>query len=274
MLESIQRMLNAIVETAKGLINRLPRSFNSLIPDLEFALMGALVEEAIRAMDRIPEYSAPEAEPLRQNLIRNLSAVGGDGRPVHVRITKDGKTRIFDEDFAGTASDFEQARHPSKNPQGLRYRFWRYGIYARDVEGEYEPSDQTWFNKAVDNLPSYSEIIDERLSIWGEKAPYWYFIEYGTTGGGRAYPSFPGTFFITNFTIKAQEAVMKMFDDAVREYKDAAIKAINDAAREGQTKILASDGEMLGRVKRRNGNPIWQRRDARGRFGSGPTFRE
>lgn len=273
MFEDIYRMLDAIAEESSATAKRVPTAFKTHIPSIEIALMNAFVQEAIDAMNSTPEYSTSEAEPLRKQLIQNLSAIGGDGRPVHVRVTEDGRTTIFNRDFAGTAGDFAAAKYNSPRPQPLRLRFWKYGIYAKDVEGNYEPSTVPWFNKAVDKLPSYSEIIDERLSIWGEKAPYWYFIEYGTTGGGRGYPSFPGTFFIMSFKSNAAEAVIKLKEDIIREFTEVATTNIQAAAKEGKTQVRISDTEMLARSIRKNGNAIWQRRE-KGRFASGPTFRE
>lgn len=273
MLEDIYRTLDAIKETSQQQERKIPTAFKTHIPEMESALVNALVEDAIDAMDKTPEYSVAEAEPLRNRLIQNLSAIGGDGRPVHVRITEDGNTYIFDEQFAGTAGDFAQAKHNSKNPQPLRYRFWKYGIYARDVTGNYEPSTVPWFEKAVDKLPSYSEIIAERLSVWGNKAPYWYFIEHGVTGGGVGYPSFPGTNFISKFDHKAKEAVRKLQDDILREFTESASEAVSKAATEGIKQIPISDTEILAKAVRKNGNSIWQRRE-KGRFASGPTFKE
>ena len=153
MFEDIYRMLDAVESEANYQVKRLPKSFHSLIPMIEFSLAAGLVEKAIEAMNTTPEYSAAEAEPLRDRLIENLSSVAGDGRPVHAKVSEDGKVTIFDRQFAGTASDFAQAKYPSTRSPSLRHRFWKYGIYMRDVEGNYQPSTVGWFNKAVDKLP-------------------------------------------------------------------------------------------------------------------------
>lgn len=271
MFDELYRMLDGITDNAEYYAREANTAFTSQIPNIESSLLGSLVEAAVDAMDRTPEYSVPEAGPLRSQLIQNLSAIAGDGRPVHIRVTIDGKTDIFDEEFAGTAGDFEQAQHHSNNPQQTRYRFWKYGIYARDVEGNYEPSSQSWFNKAVDKLPSYSEIINERLSVWGEKAPYWYFIEFGTTGGERGWPSFPGTFFIRSFRIRAQQAVRDIQNDIIRDFEERAVAAFREAARGGRTQIRESNNIVWQRIVRRNGSAIWQR-TVSGKFASGVRY--
>lgn len=259
--------------TAEDQIKGIPTSFKTHIPEMENALVNEFVDKAIDAMNRTPEYSVPEAEPLRTRLIQNLSSVAGDGRPVHIRINEDGGTKIFDKQFAGTASDFAQAKYPSTKKQPLRYRFWKYGIYARDVTGNYEPSTVPWFNDAVERLPSYSEIINRRLSDWGDKAPYWYFIDKGVAGGGIGYPSFPGTGFIDKFKHRAREATKKLKSTILRQYAESAAQAVTRAAAEGKTQVRISDTEMMARAVRASGDAIWQRRE-KGKFASGPTFKE
>jgi hypothetical protein len=271
LFDEVYRMLDAITNEAEYYAREAQTAFTDQIPNMESSLLSSFIEAAVDAMDRTPEYSTAEAGPLRNQLIRNLSTVAGDGRPVHIRINSEGRVDIFDEDFAGTAGDFAQARHPSKNPQQTRYRFWKYGIYARDVTGDYEPSSQTWFNEAVDNLPSYGEIIDERLSVWGEKAPYWYFIEYGTAGGGRGWPSFPGTFFIRNFKNRAREAVNNIKNDIIRDFEERAIAAFRRAAQGGRTQIRESNNVVWQRIVRKNGSAIWQR-VVSGKFASGVRY--
>lgn len=273
MFEDIYRKLDAIKTTSEDQIKGIPTSFKSHIPEMENALVNEFVEKAIDAMDGTPEYSVSEAEPLRARLIQNLSSTAGDGRPVHIRINEDGGTRIFDKQFAGTAADFAQAKYLSSKPQPLRYRFWKYGIYARDVTGNYTPSTVPWFNDAVDRLPSYSEIIQRRLSDWGNKAPYWYFIEHGVAGGGIGYPSFPGTNFIEKFKGRAREATKKLRSAILRQYAESASQAVMRAATEGKTQVRISDTEILAKAIRENGDAIWQRRE-KGKFASGPTFRE
>src|SRR5574341_1751015 len=196
MLESILAQAKTLSETLEKHTINAEMIFNLMIPEIESCILDAFIIEASKATDTMPEYSNPAARPLRERLLQNLMSMQGN-RPIHVRVLSPSNVFIFDEIFAGTADDLEMSRHPSKNSQSLRYRFWKYGIYKKDVEGDYQKADQEWFNKAVDRLPSYEDVISERLGEWGNKAPFWYFIEYGNLGAGKAYPQFGGTFFIT-----------------------------------------------------------------------------
>lgn len=228
MLESVLSQTKALIETLHSHTTNVETIFNLMIPDMESAILEAFIVEAMRAIDLIPEYSNPAARPLRDRFIQNISSMQG-GRPVHVRILPTGSVFIFDEEFAGTSDDLDAVKHPSRNSQSLRYRFWKYGIYKRDVEGDFQKADQEWFNKVVDRLPSYEEIISERLSEWGNKAPYWYFIEYGNFGAGKAYPQFGGTFFISRFRQDAQQAVRFFREELARILTKSVTESANNS---------------------------------------------
>jgi len=158
-------------------------------------------------------------EPLRQQLFRNLR------KDEHYKVSPDlSSIDIFDPEVAGTAADMaagQQAAWASNNgTDQQRLYCWKYGIYKPSVEGM---SKQPQF----EDYPTYEEILEKRLSTWGEKAPYWYFIEYGNVSGGEAYPSFSGAGFIDETRMRAQEFLMDGLNvaiDMLRQQLDLAVE--------------------------------------------------
>lgn len=158
-------------------------------------------------------------EPLRQHLLNNLR------KDEHYQVSPDlSSIDIFDPEIAGTAADMtagQQAAWASNNgTDQQRLYCWKYGIYKPSVEGM---NKQPQF----EDYPTYEEILDKRLSTWGDKAPYWYFIEYGNVSGGEAYPSFSGAGFVEETRMRAQEFLVDGLNvaiDMLRKQLDSAIE--------------------------------------------------
>ncbi len=190
------------------------------IHTLEESVLDELISSATDAMQSLSEYNNPEARPLVDQFLNNLLARDEEGRPVHVRVSINGDVKVFNEEFAGTYEDLIAGQRVGAvgkitNPQSIRYRFWKYGIYMPDVEGRDVPSYQEWFEKGKAKLPSYHEIIHARLSAWGDKAPYWYFIEYGNVSlAKKAYPLIRGTRFI----YKTRRRMERIVPQAIRDF--------------------------------------------------------
>lgn len=261
MFEDILERLEAGKQTVDAYVPTVRHAIEEQIPFMEEGLLDEFIEQFLEAAMSIPEYGNAHAAPLIDRLIENLSINNGEGF-AHVKVLPNGKTFIFDEEVAGTADDFEEARHFSQrnqdNPE-LRRIFWKYGIYMPGVEGGSSETTKPWMKRAMEKLPSYDDIIAERLTIWGDKAPYWYFIENGNAGGGKPYPSFAGKHIIKQFRFQAQRAVDDFLRGLVDELENEVAKATEEALRTGsKTPPLAGD------IARRNvitksGNPSVQR---------------
>lgn len=148
------------------------------------SVQNRLIYNFVDAMDGIEEY---ETGPLREHLIDMLFY------GPHI-ITKNGVViQLFDITYAGNYADVKAGQlaagadfniAPDKRSIG-----WKI-IY--DAANHGIPARKYW--KAV-NDETYMEIIQARLAFWGNKAPYWIFVEYGTAAGdgpGSPYPSFSG----------------------------------------------------------------------------------
>ena len=182
-----------------------------------------LITEATLAIDSIDEFQYP---PLKSRLLSNLT----DDR--HCKVSADaGTLTIFNESVAGSIADLEAGQKAAWGPNTAgaphiqRLFCWTYGIYKPAREGGLvQPREGK--DKFAD-YPSYESIIDIRLDAWGDKAPYWIFLEDGNQGQG-AYPSFSGTGFVTKVRshadrilrmakVVALEEILKQLDGAVEE---------------------------------------------------------
>lgn len=184
---------------------------------LRHVVQSMLIEFGTKAAISTREYSYP---PLLEHLVENLS------NPEHV-IVKDGKvTKFFDEKIAGTAHDLYSGVEEAGGHTGTEIApaIWKYGIYTpisfwKGGKG----------SRVFRNLPSYDEVISERLEAWGDKAPYWYLIEHGNAGGGREFPSVKPTNFIKNLSRavkKAESAVIDVISLLTSEFVDAQVENI------------------------------------------------
>lgn len=209
MFEEYQEILSDLQANMESVTDFLDISEDrvGLLEALREVVGQALLAAAENAINRTPELQYP---PLKDRLLENLSNLDK-----HVVIRGTG-LRVFDEKYAGTEDDLisgqESAGGHTGTPQAPSV--WKYGIYL-PFHGAGGLSNRL-------NLPDYGTIIAQRLSAWGDKAPYWYFLEYGNVGGNRAYPTFPGTSFIAALRAKVP--------DLVRKAKDIfAEKAVFDA---------------------------------------------
>ena len=199
MLEEFQTLLSDIKTNVEEILKNKDRYGDTSGVDLALSevLSEALIEAGKKAIDSIPEYEYP---PLKNRFLENLS------KPEHIKISGN-RVHIFDESVAGTYAELlsgqDAARGHTGTPQAPAS--WKYGIYMPSQEGG------GWSDSMISRLglPTYSEIIETRLAKWGDKSPYWYFIENGNAGNSRAYPSFGGTGFIDQLRSKVPDIIRR-----------------------------------------------------------------
>jgi len=216
-------------------------SFGKQVSDLEISKMvtencrtlatsiakSELIVEAGLAIDTIPEFQYPQ---LKSRLLSNLT----DDR--HYKVSADASVlTIFNESVGGTMADLVSGQkaawgpNTEGTPHDKRLFCWTYGIYKPGREGG-QVHPKTGKDKFAD-YPSYESIIDIRLDHWGDKAPYWTFLEDGNQSGDAAYPSFSGTGFIARARahserilrmakVTALNDILNQLEDAVGEQLD------------------------------------------------------
>jgi len=185
----------------------------------------ALMGEATQALDNNEEYRYPI---LRSHLLANLA------KSEHYYVSPDlGTIQIFNEAVAGTMDDMIEGQQAAwKSARGTpeqRLFAWTFGIYKPGREG-YSGLSKDGVNKFED-YPSYDEVIEIRLAAWGDKAPYWIFLNDGNAGS-KAYPTFPGYPFVdiaqgrtTNYVSRALEIATR---DIVEQLQEAWEKQIEN----------------------------------------------
>lgn len=207
------------------------------------ALRDILVEMGTAAIQSIPEYAAsPE---LTEHFITMLQ------RPSHVSVQHGEVIVAFNEDIAGDAVDLFNV--PKQHTLTAIAPFiWKYGIY-KPAHGEATLTSKS-FQKMMEKLPSYDQVIEERLAYWDDRAPYWILIDKGTAAFGdeeRAYPQFAGTNFVEQFrslaprvVARAKETYITNLAESLGAEVDILLKEPKKGGRVVVARIPVSDGSL------------------------------
>jgi len=196
--------------------------------------LSIILEELERAINvrpmtgKVSEYSHPL---LREKLIEVFS------NPAILTITRD-RIDIRTQAFllGGNAGDLQQGIDAAREVLGLgrldharALEFWRERIYRPAREGLVRPrrfkknvgvaGQKEAFDYAGYGIMKYETTIETRVSFWGEKAPYWIWLNYGSTGG---YPEYRPT----NFVEKAEKRISNLYTNAIIQLTNEFTNAI------------------------------------------------
>jgi len=176
-------------------------------------------EEAIASID---EFQYP---PLRDRLLANIL------KDEHYYISPDlSYATVFNEDVAGSVGDLVTGQQAAWRSAGgtprERLFGWKFGIYLPFKGYSYGGS-----NNKFEDYPSYQDVINIRLDVWGDKAPYWRFLEWGNAGGGEAYPTFEGRNFIAQTTAKINGILITAKEAAYSDIANAMEYAVEEQIR-------------------------------------------
>jgi hypothetical protein len=195
--DEFQVYLSNLKETVNNIVNEQleAKARSSIDVVARAALRELLVDIGMAAFYSIPEYADNEmfAELFKKVL----------QKPQHVSI-KDGEViTAFDESAAGDAVDLFNVpeQHTLTNTAPA---IWKYGIYGPAHGGPQFPSKV--MARLEGKIPDFDTVISERVSFWGNIAPFWILIDKGTNAFGddaRAYPNFAGTNFVDQFRLAA-----------------------------------------------------------------------
>lgn len=223
LLDEYQDFGDEVSAVAEGIYEAV---YNNAAVMAESFAYKALRTAAREALEATEELSYPS---LRDHLLDNLND------PRHY--VCDGQTlRIFDEDVGGSIADLKEGQEAAWVTAGgtpeQRLFCWTYGIYKPAREGgQVHPIEG---KDKFANYPSYAEIIEIRLTTWGDKAPYWIFLEHGNQGEA-AYPTFPGTGFVRKTQARAQEFLDKAHEIAERELRRQLEDAVGEVITTGKS---------------------------------------
>lgn len=115
---------------------------------------------------------------------------------------------ILSPERMGTAADFEKiAQSPQRGGIPRDELMWHTGRRMGDS-----------FRRLIAERPANREALAElRQSVWGAKAPQWWFKNYGSYFAG-SYPMAPGTFSIELGAVKARDEVGNIVSRTVSAY--------------------------------------------------------
>jgi len=170
-----------------------------------------LLSELSSAIGRSEEYNDPL---LRERLINVFS------RPEIIQYRQDGvDIRNSAMAIAGNWGDVQQGIDAARAALGLGMLtreqatlFWKERIYRPAREGLMRPQffkknvgyyvgakkgERIPFDYVSYGIMKYRATIEARLSAWGDKAPFWLWLNYGNVGGGQ-YPTVAPTNFVEN----------------------------------------------------------------------------
>lgn len=257
MFEDVQESLNLISKRVNNLLAIDYEEINSKNVDaaIQVVLSEMLVEAGISAAKATIEYAY---EPLLERLIENLS------NPDHIYVKKGKVLKFFDTDIAGDYEDFITGVEETGGHTGtdIAPKIWKYGIYA--------PVSKS-FN--LDSLPSYDEVIAERLDAWGDKAPFWYFIEFGNASFDRAFPQVQPTYFLRKFekvVRKIESISFDVFAGLLQKYIDAELEEIATGRIKAGTTVavarinIPSKGLRVTKLQSSAGNTFYNINGVRG----------
>ena len=243
-----------------------PRIRANIAMCAERRLRTEMIAQLRTAINSAEEYWFPG---FGEALIENFK------NPLHYYVSNDLTTiRVIDRNYAGTYADFRQGQMAAWGPNTAtasreeRAAVWTWGIYKPSREG------MTLYGEFLDrfgDLPSYEEIIETRFRVWGEKVPYWYFLNYGT--GDLAYPAFGGYNFVEKTRAQAPSIIAQCTEVAIREMEED-LKYVSTEVLEWRgvrTETVRVYGHNISVQRMEKGGTKWYTLVVDGKFRKGIT---
>lgn len=118
---------------------------------------------------------------------------------------------------------YRPAREGLKRPQFFKKNL---GFYKGAGRGQRIP-----YNYAAYGIMKYEETIGTRLSAWGEKAPFWIWLNFGNIGEGGEYPTIHPTRFVEQSEIEINLLLQDEIISLTNEFTDAVNEEIENFLR-------------------------------------------
>lgn len=171
-----QRLLRRVKDVRDAVAHMAPYKLVDVAVD-------AIAEVSNEAMARLSSRDDQVGFDLNQ-FLRNIEEAGplmilGEGRAT---------IGILDQIKMGTVEDFERIAHQP-------------GMFHNHT------GDELAFREVYDHLGTRESVARARRSVWGERTPQWYLLEYGYAGDG-AYPPVPAANFISAATRNDRMALL------------------------------------------------------------------
>lgn len=114
----------------------------------------------------------------------------------------------------------------------LRPRFFKknVGFYKGAKRGEKIPFDYVSYG-----IMKYRATVEARLSAWGDKAPFWIWLNYGNAGEKGEYPSVSPTMFVETSEVEINIMLQAEITALADEFTDAVGKEVENFLRNPET---------------------------------------
>jgi len=191
-------------------------------------VQAILLKNLKSAISSTREFNTPELSQHLQFVFSN---------PDIIRASPDGRFDLFTSAslVAGDWVDLDDGIRAAREILGIskgtvetRSLLWKQVIYRPAREGGAAPpnvregSRQSFREKAKEK---YERTIETRLDLWGDLAPYWLFLNYGSSeapigDGGTPYPNNAPTHFIENTEDEARPLLQTAIEQVNREIEN------------------------------------------------------
>ena len=213
---------------------------------------GILIEELRKAIVTSKEYDDPIFAGQLLMVFSN---------PALIRINKSG-ANIMPQAMmlAGTWGELQHGVESAKAVLGLgrlgrekALAFWKHRIYrpAREnlkipqkfkkSKGFYKGAkrgERKTFDYQRYGMEKYQMTLEARKSYWGDKAPYWLWLNFGNEGagasGGKAYPPVKPTNFIAHAERRINSLLQQRMIEITQEFTDAISREVEKFLRNPQ----------------------------------------
>lgn len=209
--------------------------------------IGILLDELGRAIVASKEYNDPIFRGQLERVFSN---------PAMIKIGR--KVDILSRAYilAGTWADLKYGVEGAKAILGLgilgkakALEFWKHRIYRPAREGLKMPrrfkKNKGFYKTAKkgQRIPfdyqsyaftKYSRTLAARKSFWGNKAPYWLWLNFGNAQGGGAYPKVSPTNFIGQAERRINQLLEQRIIEITNEFSEAISREVEAFLRNPQ----------------------------------------
>jgi hypothetical protein len=214
--------------------------FNIVASRISDEAVGILIEELRKAISVTDEYNDPIYRTKLLEVFSNPAMIQLDRTGAHIMP----QAMIL----AGTWSELDFGIDAARASLGLgrleRTRalaFWKHRIYRPAREGLKVPrrfkknlgfykgakrGERIPFDYVSYGTMKYRTTVETRMSFWGDKAPFWLWLNFGNAQKGEGYPAVEPTHFIAHSERRINQLLEQRIIDVTNEFTDAVSREV------------------------------------------------
>lgn len=202
------------------LLDELSKALN-LTPEYDFPLFRPQLEMAFSNPDMIKvDKAGVRIMPQAHILAGSWSELKSGVKAAQEALASDERMQLTQ----AKALEFWTHRvyRPAREGLQLSRRFKKNkGFYRGAGRGERIPFDYQGYAANI-----YSKTIAVRQSFWGDKAPYWLWLNFGNTQEGAAYPENAPTHFVEHAERRINQLLEQRTVEITREFSEAVTREV------------------------------------------------